>query len=116
MPQVRRSGRQWQGNFEGQPIRLLITARRDGYEPWTLLKDVFEGRADAEERKQAEQIDVSVRSIDGTQADVLPPDKGEPVHMVVVMNNSNRPVREVACQIEACSADMSVRHKREANV
>lgn len=32
---------QWQSDFEGQPIRLLITARHEGYEPWTLLKEVF---------------------------------------------------------------------------
>jgi len=34
--------------------------------------------------------------VDEAQAQVLRPDKGEPVHMVVVTNGSQRPIREVA--------------------
>lgn len=31
---------------------------------------------------------------------MLPKDKSELVHLVVVANGSNRPIREVACKIE----------------
>ena len=31
---------QWQGDFLGKPVRLLITCRRDNYEPWFLLRQV----------------------------------------------------------------------------
>jgi hypothetical protein len=34
------SQEQWQGDFAGQPIRLLITCRRDSYDPWLLLREV----------------------------------------------------------------------------
>ena len=34
---------QWRRQTEDQPIRLLITCRRDGYEPWTLPYDVTVG-------------------------------------------------------------------------
>jgi hypothetical protein len=34
---------QWQDEYEDQPIRLLITCRRAGYEPWTLLREVVAG-------------------------------------------------------------------------
>lgn len=30
----------WQQDFEGQPIRLLITCRHEGYDPWLLLKEI----------------------------------------------------------------------------
>jgi hypothetical protein len=106
----------WHEDFEEQPVRFLITCRREGYEPWTLLKEVVVGRAGSEERQQAEQIDVSVRQVDGAQAKVLPPDKTEPVHIVVVTNGSQRPIREVACKIEAIQADETIRQKKEADV
>jgi hypothetical protein len=34
---------QWQEEYEDQPIRLLITCHRTGYEPWTLLREVVSG-------------------------------------------------------------------------
>src|ERR1017187_5185773 len=37
------SQQQWQEEYEDQPIRLLITCRRTGYEPWTLLREVVTG-------------------------------------------------------------------------
>jgi hypothetical protein len=46
------SQQQWQDEYEDQPIRLLITCRRAGYEPWALLREVAAG-AGPEERKQA---------------------------------------------------------------
>jgi hypothetical protein len=106
----------WQEDFEDQPIRFRITSRRNDYQPWELLREVFVGRAEAEEREQAEQIDVSARQVDGAQAQVLPADKTEPVHMVVVTNGSQRPIREVACKIEAIEADETIRQKQEGDV
>jgi hypothetical protein len=107
---------QWQGDFDGQAIRLLITCRREGYDPWPLLKEVFVGDAGGEAGKQARQIDVSACSIDGARAQVLPPDKGELVQVVVVTNGSNRPIREATCKIEAIQAGPSVRHDKLADV
>jgi hypothetical protein len=69
-----------------------------------------------QERQQADQVDVAGRPTDGAQAAVLPPDKGEPVHMVVVTNGSTRPIREVACKIEVIGADPSIRHDKQADV
>ncbi len=93
------SQQQWQEEYEDQPIRLLITCRREGYEPWTLLREVVAG-AGPEERKQASEIRVRSRTCDGAQAGVLPQEASKPVHMLVVTNVSNRPIRNLAAQIE----------------
>lgn len=69
-----------------------------------------------QEREQANLVDVAGRPIDGAQAQVLPADKGEPVHMVVVANGSKRPVRDVTVKIEAIQADESIRHQKMADV
>lgn len=34
------SPEQWQRQFRDKPVRLLLTCRREGYEPWTVLKEV----------------------------------------------------------------------------
>lgn len=31
---------EWRKRYAGQPVRLLITCRRDGYEPWIVLCEV----------------------------------------------------------------------------
>lgn len=31
---------QWQGDYHGKPVRLLITCRRDGHDPWLILHEV----------------------------------------------------------------------------
>jgi hypothetical protein len=89
---------QWQEEYEDHPVRLLITCRREGYEPWTLLQEVTTG-AGPEEMKQASEIRVQPRTGDGAQVGVLP--KGEPkqVHMLVVTNTSSRPIRNLAAEI-----------------
>lgn len=68
------------------------------------------------ERRQADAIDVAARPVDGWQADVLPKDKDELVHMVVVANGSSRPIREVACKIEVIQTDEKTRHEKLAEV
>jgi len=93
------SQQQWQEEYEDQPIRLLITCRRGGYEPWTLLQDVVAG-AGPEERKQANEVKIRSRRYDGAQAGVLPQEASKPVHMLVVTNASSRPIRNLAAQIE----------------
>jgi hypothetical protein len=30
----------WRRQFEGTPIRLELTCRRDGYEPWVVLREI----------------------------------------------------------------------------
>jgi hypothetical protein len=69
-----------------------------------------------QERRQADAVDVSAGAIDGAQTAVLPPDKGEPVHMIVVTNGSHRPIREVTCKIEAIQVDEKIRHDKLADV
>lgn len=76
----------------------------------------LEDQTRIQEREQANLVDVSARSIDGAQAQVLPEESTEPVHMVVVTNGSKRPVREVTVKIEACTEDMSTRHEKMADV
>jgi hypothetical protein len=93
------SQQQWQAEYEDQPIRLLITCRRAGYEPWTLLHEVLAGPG-PEERKQASEIRVQARTCDGGRAGVLPKEASKSVHMLVVVNESNRPIRNLAAQIE----------------
>ena len=93
------SQQQWQEEYEDQPIRLLITCRRGGYEPWTLLREVMAG-AGPEERKQADEVKMRPRGYDGAQAGVLPQGASKPVHVLVVTNASNRPIRNLAAQIE----------------
>jgi hypothetical protein len=81
-----------------------------------LQAQVIADQTRLQERQQADQVDVTGRPTDGARATVLPPDKGEPVHMVVVANGSTRPIREVACKIEAIQADSSIRHDKLADV
>ena len=94
------SQEQWQEDYVDQPIRLLITCHRAGYEPWTLLHEVVAGQAGPEERKQASEILVRPQTYDGAQADVLPQEATEPVHMVVVANQSSRPIRNIASKVQ----------------
>jgi hypothetical protein len=68
-----------------------------------------------QERKQANRIDVSATQIDGAQARVLPPDKDEPVHMVVVTNNSKRPIRDVTCKARGQYPDGTVTPQKLAD-
>jgi hypothetical protein len=35
-----KSAEQWQKQYRDKPVRLLLTCRREGYEPWTVLKQV----------------------------------------------------------------------------
>ncbi len=93
------SQQQWQDEYEDQPIRLLITCRRSGYDPWTLLQEVATSPR-PEDREQADRIRLRADTCDGGQADVLPKDTSKPVHMLVVTNDSNRPIRNLAAQIE----------------
>ena len=97
------SQQQWQDEYEDQPIRLLITCRRAGDEPWALLQEVAAG-AGPEERKQAGEIKMRSRTCDGGQAGVLPEDASKPVHMLVVTNTSTRPIRNLAAQIKMVDA------------
>jgi hypothetical protein len=69
-----------------------------------------------QERQQANMIDVAGRPVDGAQAKVLPSPEGVPVHMVVVTNGSNRPIREVVAKIEAIEADEKTRREKLADV
>jgi hypothetical protein len=69
-----------------------------------------------QERQQANAIDVAGRPVSGAQAQVLPASEDEPVHMVVVTNGSDRPIREVACKIEAIEADETTRRQKPADV
>jgi hypothetical protein len=86
------SQQQWQDDYEDHPARLLITCRREGYEPWPLLYEVATG-AGPEEKKQASEIKVQSRTFDGGQAGVLTGGHSKPVHMLVVTNASPRPHR-----------------------
>jgi hypothetical protein len=56
----------------------------------------FTDQTRLQDRVQANQVDVSMRQVDGDQTQVLLPDRVELVHMIVVFNGSNRPIREVA--------------------
>jgi len=94
------SQERWQEDHAEQPIRLLITCRREGYEPWTLLYEVAAGQILPEERQQASQILVRPQTYDGAQAGVLPEEATEAVHIVVVTNSSPRPIRNVAAELE----------------
>lgn len=73
-----------------QRIGLLRSERID------LQRQQFTNQTRLQERVQANQVDVSMRQVDGDQTQVLLPDRVELVHMVVVFNGSNRPIREVA--------------------
>ena len=89
---------QWQGDYEDHPVRLLITCRREGYEPWTLLQEVATG-AGPEEKKQASEVKVQSRAFDGGKVGVLPGGQSKPVHMLVVTNSSARPIRNLAAEV-----------------
>jgi hypothetical protein len=69
-----------------------------------------------QERRQADAVDVAAGPIDGAQAGLLPSDKSELVHMIMVTNDSNRPIREVTCESEAIQADERIRHEKLADV
>lgn len=91
----------WRKQYADKPIRLLITCRRKGDEPWTLQKDVYtKQEVGPEQRKQAGEIRIERRTYDGAQAGVLPDNATVPVYMLVVTNASNRPIRNVAAAIE----------------
>jgi hypothetical protein len=69
-----------------------------------------------QERQQADAVDVAAGAVDGGKSWVLPSDKSEPVHLVIVTNGSKRPIREVACKMEAIQTDSTIRHDKLADV
>jgi len=80
-------------------------------------QNVIESQARILEREQANKIDVRANSVDGSAAKVLADvDKGVQVHIVMVANGSDRPVRDVAVNVVAIQTDRSIRHERLANV
>jgi hypothetical protein len=89
---------------------------------WAALRQLrlqriqFADQTRLEERRQADAIDVRVGGAEGGQLEVLPPDKSEPVHVIIVSNNSHRPIREVACKIEAIHRDGTTRHDKLADI
>ena len=94
-------GGRWRKDYADEPIRLLITCRRKGDEPWMLQKDVdTKEEIRPEQRKQASEIRVEPRTYDGAQAGVLPDNAAVPVHMLVVTNASDRPIRNVSAAID----------------
>jgi hypothetical protein len=93
-----------------------VLAYRTQSEQLRLQRVQLEDQTRIQEREQANLVDVSARAIDGAQAQVLPVDKGEPVHMVVVTNGSKRPVREVTVKIEATQGGMGMRQQKLADV
>jgi hypothetical protein len=76
----------------------------------------FADQTRLQERRQADAIDVRVGGAEGGQLGVLPPDESQPVHAIIVSNNSHRPIREVACSIEAIHCDGTTRHNKLADV
>lgn len=79
-------------------------------------QEVTRAQTRLQERQQADQVDVVARAIDGEQGQVHPHTRGEPVHMVVVTNGSNRPIGEVACKIQVIGTDPSVQREGLADV
>lgn len=81
-------------------------------------QEVIRSQAQILERQQANKIDVRAIPVDGADAGVLANDvKSEQVHMVVVGNGSDRPIREVVVRVAAIlGTDRSIRHERLANV
>jgi hypothetical protein len=79
-------------------------------------QDVISRQIRLQEREQANQVDVTPSAMDGALATVLPKGQGELVHMIRVFNQSARPIRRVACQIEAIQADPKIRHTKLADV
>lgn len=79
-------------------------------------QEVIRSQAQVLERQQANKIDVRATSIDGAAAKVLPEESGEPVHLVMVANGSDRPVCEVVVKVVAIQTDRSIRHERLAHV
>jgi hypothetical protein len=67
-------------------------------------QEVIRAQTQLLQRQQADQVDVATRLFDGVRVGAA----GQ-IHMVVVTNNSARPIREVACQIDAIPAEASVR-------
>lgn len=79
-------------------------------------QEVIRSQALILERQQANKIDVTANSIDGAAAKVLPEESGEPVHIVMVANGSERPIRHVVVKLVAIQTDRSIRHERLAHV
>lgn len=92
------SQQQWQEEYQDHPIRLRITCQRKDYESWILLQEVTT-EAGPEEKKQAGEVRLRRQTCDGAQAEVLPKDEPKQVHMLVVTNDSARPIRNLAAQI-----------------
>ena len=69
-------------------------AYRAQSEQLRLQRIQLEDQTRVQEREQANLVDVRASAIDGAQAKVLPDDRSEPVHMVVVTNGSKRPAPE----------------------
>lgn len=92
------SQQQWQEEYQDHPIRLRITCQRKGYESWILLQEVTT-EAGPDEKKQASEVRLRRQACDGAQAGVLPQGEAKQVYMLVVTNGSDRPIRNLAAQI-----------------
>jgi hypothetical protein len=102
--------------YQAEQVRLQREQLADQKMATTEQAEVIRRQTTLLERQQADAVDVYARTIDGGGATVLPADDHQEVHMLVVANGSNRPVRQVACKIAAIKADSSVRHERLADV
>jgi hypothetical protein len=92
-----------------------MLAYRTQSEQLRLQRIQFEDQTRVQEREQANQVDVTTGVLDGAQARVLPTNKGEPVHMVVVTNGSKRPIRDVTCRANVYSAASELFGPRRAD-
>ena len=103
---------QWQEEYEDHPVRLLVTCRREGYEPWTLLREVGDRRRAGRDEAGHRDPGSSPGRATGRTAGVLP--KGEPkqVHMLVVTNTSSRPIRNLAAGINVPGSPYSGQEAR----
>lgn len=107
------------GTRPGVALLALIGATlayKTQSEQLRLQRIQLEDQTRVQEREQANLVAVRASAIDGAQAKMLPNDKSEPVHRVVVTNSSKRPVREVTVKIEAIQADQSIRHQKLADL
>jgi hypothetical protein len=91
--------------FRAEHVRLQRQQLADQQDATRLEAGVIAAQNRLLEREQANKIDVAVTTVLGGDAQMLPPEKNEPVHVVVVSNGSNRPVRNVACKVEAWRLD-----------
>ena len=78
-------------------------------------KDVIARQTRLLERQQADAVDLSAQTINGSSAGVMPPESQDSVHMAVLTNGSARPLRNLACQIEAAPAGATVVHVKLAD-